>query len=51
MSYWEGIVGCGLRDHVSISLADLLPEPPAMAAVADAVVAAFGRVFEREMRK
>ena len=37
MSYWEGIVGCGLSDHVSISLADLLPEPPEM----DAVAAAF----------
>jgi lipoate-protein ligase B len=51
MSYWEGIVGCGLRDNVSISLADLLPEPPALAAVTDAVVAAFGRVFEREMKE
>ncbi len=51
MSYWEGIVGCGLRDNVSISLADLLPEPPELAAVADAVVAAFGRVFERGMKE
>ncbi len=51
MSYWDGIVGCGLRDHVSISLADLLPEPPGIDAVADAVVGAFGRVFEREMKE
>jgi lipoyl(octanoyl) transferase len=50
MDYWNGIIGCGLKDHVSISLADLLPEPPPMAAVMDAVEAAFGRVFEREMR-
>lgn len=51
MSYWEGIVGCGLRDHVSISMADLLPEPPPMTQVADAVVNAFGRVFDREMKE
>jgi lipoate-protein ligase B len=50
MSYWDGIVGCGLKDHVSISMADVLPEPPEMGAVADAVVGAFGRVFEREMK-
>jgi lipoyl(octanoyl) transferase len=51
MDYWNGIVGCGLKDHVSISLADLLPEPPPMVAVMDAVEAAFGRVFEREMKQ
>ena len=50
MSYWDGIVGCGLRDHVSISMADLLPEPPELDAVAEAVTQAFGRVFEREMK-
>ncbi len=49
MSYWEGIIGCGLREHASISLADLLGEPPPTGAVAEAVVEAFGRVFEREM--
>jgi lipoate-protein ligase B len=49
MSYWDGIIGCGLRDHVSISLADLLPEPPEVAEVADAVVRAFGRVFDFKM--
>lgn len=51
MSYWDGIIGCGLKDHVSISLADLLPEPPEMDAVIETVVAAFGRVFEREMKE
>ena len=51
MRYWDGIIGCGLKDHASVSLADLLLDPPEMAAVADAVVAAFGRVFEREMRE
>jgi lipoate-protein ligase B len=49
MSYFDGIVGCGLRDHASISLADLLEPPPAMNAVMDAVVESFGKVFERTM--
>jgi lipoate-protein ligase B len=49
MSYWDGIIGCGLPDHAAVSLADLLPEPPPMPAVVDSVVAAFGKVFGREM--
>jgi lipoyl(octanoyl) transferase len=48
MSYWSGIVGCGLADHAPISLADLL-DPPPMPAVMQAVVDSFGIVFEREM--
>ncbi len=51
MSYWDGIVGCGLSDYAVICMADLLPEPPAMERVMDAVVDAFGKVFEREMRE
>jgi lipoyl(octanoyl) transferase len=49
MSYWEGIVGCGLRDYAIVSMADLLDPPPSMEAVMDAVVESFGKVFEREM--
>ena len=49
MSYWNGIVGCGLRDHAPISLADLLDPAPPMPAVMQAVVDSFGIVFEREM--
>jgi lipoyl(octanoyl) transferase len=51
MSYWEGIVGCGLRDHAIVSMADLLDPPPSMEAVMDAVVESFGKVFEREMEE
>jgi hypothetical protein len=51
MSYWDGIIGCGLPDHATVSLADLLPEPPSLSAVMDAVVATFGHVFAREMRE
>lgn len=45
MSYWNGIIGCGLADHASLSLADLLDEPPSMTAVMEAVEAAFCTVF------
>ena len=49
MSYWDGIIGCGLRDHAVVSLADLLDPPPTMETVMDAVVESFGKVFAREM--
>jgi lipoate-protein ligase B len=49
MTYWDGIIACGLPDHAPISLADLLDADPPLPAVMDAVVAAFGRVFDREM--
>jgi lipoyl(octanoyl) transferase len=49
MSYWDGIIGCGLPDHAPIALADLLPEPPPLEAVMHAMVEAFGAVFERQM--
>src|SRR5258707_495135 len=49
MSYWDGIIGCGLRDHAIVSMADLLDAPPVIEAVMDAVVESFGKVFEREM--
>jgi lipoate-protein ligase B len=49
MSYWDGIIGCGLADHASISLADLLDEPPSMEAVMDAVEEAFARVFDAQI--
>jgi lipoate-protein ligase B len=49
MRYWDGIIGCGLADHASISLADLLDQPPSMEAVMDAVEEAFARVFGAEI--
>jgi lipoate-protein ligase B len=49
MSYWDGIIGCGLPDHASISMADLLGDGLAMGAVMDELVKQFGKVFEREM--
>lgn len=49
MSYWEGIIGCGLVGHAVVSLADLLPHPPSMQVVMDNLVSAFGFVFQYDM--
>lgn len=49
MSYWDGIVACGLAEHPVVSLAQALNEPPEMDRAAGAVIAAFGRVFDYEM--
>lgn len=50
MEYWQGIVGCGLKDYPVVSLAELLETPPGMAEVAQAVIRAFGAVFGYTMR-
>ncbi len=49
MSYWDGIVACGLADYPVVSLADLLPQPPEMQTVKQEIVRAFGEVFDYEM--
>jgi lipoate-protein ligase B len=49
MEYWQGIVGCGIKDHPVASLADLLNPPPEMEQVTQVVVEAFGEVFGYEM--
>jgi lipoate-protein ligase B len=45
MSYWQGIIGCGLTHTTMCSLAELLPEVPSMPAAEEAVAAAFSRHF------
>jgi len=45
MSYWEGIVACGLVDHPVVSLEQLLDPPPPLDRVRREVIEAFGRVF------
>jgi lipoyl(octanoyl) transferase len=45
MSYWEGIVACGLPDLPVVSLADLFRTPPSMAQVKEAIINAFGDTF------
>jgi lipoyl(octanoyl) transferase len=49
MTYWDGIVACGLVDYPVVSLADLLPHPPDMQKVKNEVAAAFGEVFGYEV--
>lgn len=49
MSYWQGIVGCGLADRQVTCMADLLETPPSMPAVVQACTTAFGRVFGYRM--
>jgi lipoate-protein ligase B len=49
MNYFEGIIGCGLKDHPAISMAELLPSPPTVQAVMAEVARQFGKRFEYEM--
>jgi len=49
MSYWEGIIGCGLPDHPLICLADMLEPAPGMEEVMDAVSQSFGQQFNYKM--
>jgi lipoyl(octanoyl) transferase len=48
MSYWDGIIACGLEGIPITSLARLLPDPPSMEQVTQAVIAAFIHIFEVE---
>jgi lipoyl(octanoyl) transferase len=45
MDYWDGIIACGLQDEPIVSIADLLPAPPAMERVKAEVVKAFKEMF------
>jgi lipoate-protein ligase B len=49
MSYFDGIIPCGIRDHGVVSMSDLLIDVPAMETVMEKLIVEFGRVFEREM--
>ncbi len=46
MSYWNGIIGCGLAGYSVTSLANLLTPPPPMPRVIQAIIAAFEDVFQ-----
>jgi lipoyl(octanoyl) transferase len=48
MSYFEGIVPCGISEYPVVSLAGMLSPPPSMEAVKGEVIRAFGRVFGYE---
>jgi lipoate-protein ligase B len=50
MSYWQGIIACGLENQNQISLEYLFNEEPDMARVVQEVIRAFGQVFGYEMQ-
>jgi lipoyl(octanoyl) transferase len=50
MTYWDGILACGLAEAPSVSLADLLSPAPSMEQVKREVIASFGEVFEYELK-
>lgn len=45
MTYWDGIIACGLAGSPVVSLADLMTQPPSMQEAKDAVSAAFAAEF------
>ena len=49
MSYWEGIIACGLEGVTMASLADLLDPPPAMPEVMQAVEESFAEIFNFQL--
>lgn len=49
MSYWDGIVGCGLVDYPVTCLADFLHPVPAMQTVVEAVIRAFAKTYQFEI--
>lgn len=46
MSFWDGIIGCGLSGYSVVSMADLLATPPPMQQVRQAIISAFEDVFD-----
>jgi lipoyl(octanoyl) transferase len=49
MSYWDGIIGCGIQDYPIASLADLLQPVPDMQQVRQAVIQAFSEEFNYQI--
>lgn len=45
MSYWQGIIGCGLAGYTATSLAQLLDPAPDMETVMTVVIQALGQMF------
>jgi len=51
MSYWQGIIGCGLEGYAVTRLVDVLGRSVAVAAVIPPLVTAFGDVFDYAMQE
>jgi lipoyl(octanoyl) transferase len=50
MTYWEGIIACGLEGYPETSLAQLLSPVPSFEAVMESVISAFGEEFDFTMQ-
>lgn len=50
MSYWQGIIACGLENQNQISLDYLLDPAPGMERVIETVTESFGKVFGYQMQ-
>ena len=50
MAYWDGIIACGLAEHPTASLAQLLHPIPSHHQVEQVLVEKFGEVFKYEMQ-
>jgi lipoyl(octanoyl) transferase len=46
MSFWEGIIACGLADYPAISLADLFDTPPSIEQARNSIIKSFQEVFQ-----
>ena len=51
MSFWEGILACGLDNQNKASMDYFFDPPPSIEEVSDVLIKAFGRVFSYEMQK
>lgn len=49
MSFWEGIIACGLENQSQVSLANLMDSPPSMEEVIEKLLTSFSKVFEMEI--
>ncbi|MFO7622858.1 MAG: lipoyl(octanoyl) transferase LipB [Anaerolineales bacterium] len=49
MSYWQGIIGCGIKEHPSTCLAEVLSPLPNIDQIIHWVVWAFGNEFQYDM--
>ena len=51
MSYWEGIIGCGLAGYRVTCLANILDPVPTMLTVTEAVMRAFAEIYQFEINE
>ena len=49
VSYFEGIVSCGLEGYGTISMSEVLADVPTIQDVQSTVICEFGKMFDKEM--